>query len=59
VDDVVDPLLTTPDNAVEDGLDVELAEGGNDLWEVPGERALLARLQGDALLAAVGDAAVS
>jgi hypothetical protein len=37
----VDPPRGTPDNPVEDDLDVEFLEGGDDLREVPGQLALL------------------
>jgi hypothetical protein len=58
VGDLLDTPLLTPDNAVQDDL-AELGDGSDDLWEVPGERALLARLQGDAAVATASDAAVS
>jgi hypothetical protein len=56
---MVDPPLPTPDNPVEDDLDVELLECGDDLREVPGQLALLTRLQRDTVLTPMGDAAVS
>jgi hypothetical protein len=57
VDDVVDTPRRAPDNPVEPHVDVELSDGGGDLREVPGERAVLAGLQCDGVLAPEGDAA--
>jgi hypothetical protein len=41
---------------IEDDLDIEALEGADDLREVPGQLALLTRLQRDTVLAAMGDA---
>jgi hypothetical protein len=56
----VDPSLVPADEfPVEHHVGVELGDGANDLREVPGERAALARLQSNRAQTAQRDAAAS
>ena len=56
----VQPTLVPEDQfTIQHHLDVQLADSGDDLREVPTERALLARLQSGPIHAALGDASTS